>query len=522
MPNVRIIAKGQRGDSLTKLKVNFAPSQSSTPSLMPETNTVYLTRPTEGTGELMELVGGSVAWNQLCNSSSVTGTSGHKFYLKKSGVESITNTDTFTGLASGTDMVIDLTQMLGPTIADYVYSLEQSTAGSGIAWLQQYGYFTEDYYAFSNPTLQSVEASAHVVVGKNLLNMVDVLPSGSYSGDTFTCSSLSNRPKVELFPTPTNIVFSYKSGSFTGGNARLLFFNKDTQIATKGLSESTPQSVAVNNVTAVKFDYGSAGTLTLEQPMIRLASVSDNAYAPYTKTTTALDSSVILRGMLKTDADGNLYYDGDTYEWDGTVTRKYGYRAYQNGDVSDGSTMITDGSHTVYKLNTPTTESADPFTAVQTVEDGGTEEFVTTNGVPVGVVGRFANAVPMEGVDSFSVTANDGTSHTYPVTLSEEIYRGYVDMLTGEAVSEAASIAEYNGETISEPWLSSLDVYSAGATPTNGAQVVYPITPEEVTATITGDPTELGKVTSASSTEGTVEWSAMAPLDGKCIVRVVS
>ena len=102
--------------------------------------------------------------------------------------------------------------------------------------------------------------------------------------------------------------------------------------------------------------------------------------------------SVTLRGILKTDADGNLYYDGDEYASDGTVTRKYGYRAYQSGDASDGSTMITDGLHTVYKLNTPTTESADPFTAVQTVEDGGTEEFVTTNGVPVGNVSVYRRA----------------------------------------------------------------------------------------------------------------------------------
>lgn len=480
MPNVRIIAKGQRGDSLTKLKVNFAPSQSSTPSLMPETNSVYLTRPTEGTGELMELVGGSVAWNQLCNSSSVTGTSGHKFYLKKSGVESITNTNTFTGLASGTDMVTDITQMLGPTIADYVYNLEQATAGSGIAWLKSYGFFTEDYYAYSAPTLQSVEATSHIA---------------------------------------------------KDGNGNVI------------------------------------------------------------STTTF--GSVTLRGIPMKDADGNLYFNGDTYEWDGTVTRKYaevdlGTLTWNKVNTStghwrfgvsiasmkgtggnstkfkgvctkyigitpnesytgvtgitangaDGALFVCDESYSdaaafktamsgvglVYELAdaSQTTESADPFTAVQTVEDGGTEEFVTTNGVSVGVVGRFANAVPMDGVDSFTVTADDGTTHTYPVTLSEEIYRGYVDMLTGEAVSDMASIAEYNGETISSPWLSSLDVYSLGATPTRGAQVVYPITAEEITATITGDPTELGKVTSASSTEGTVEWSAMAPLDGKCIVRVVS
>lgn len=36
-------------------------------------------------------------------------------------------------------------------------------------------------------------------------------------------------------------------------------------------------------------------------------------------------------------------------------------------------------------------------------------------------------------------------------------------------------IASYNGEAINEPWISSMDTYSQGATPTTGAQVVYPL-----------------------------------------------
>lgn len=39
-----------------------------------------------------------------------------------------------------------------------------------------------------------------------------------------------------------------------------------------------------------------------------------------------LDSSLTLRGIPKLDAQNNLYYDGDVYEPDGTVTRKYTLR----------------------------------------------------------------------------------------------------------------------------------------------------------------------------------------------------
>lgn len=47
-------------------------------------------------------------------------------------------------------------------------------------------------------------------------------------------------------------------------------------------------------------------------------------YEAYEKHSYALDDSLTLRGVPKLDASNNLYYDGDTYEPDGTVTRRYG------------------------------------------------------------------------------------------------------------------------------------------------------------------------------------------------------
>ena len=58
-------------------------------------------------------------------------------------------------------MVFDLTKTLGTTIANYVYTLEQNTSGSGVAWFRKY--FPEVYYAYSAPTIQSTKVSAKVV-----------------------------------------------------------------------------------------------------------------------------------------------------------------------------------------------------------------------------------------------------------------------------------------------------------------------------------------------------------------------
>ena len=165
---------------------------------------------------------------------------------------------------------IDLTTLFGSTIADYIYSREQSTAGAGVAKLKEWGFFTEDYYEYCEPTLKSVEG--------------------------------------------------------------------------------------------------------LQSKVTRDAD--DNIIATY-----PLDSTLTLRGIPKLDSSNNLYYDGDTYESDGTVSRRFAERAYQSGDESLAD-AITDGTTTVVKLATSTTETAQPYLNPQIV--GDTEEWVTTGIVPVG------------------------------------------------------------------------------------------------------------------------------------------
>ena len=56
---------------------------------------------------------------------------------------------------------------------------------------------------------------------------------------------------------------------------------------------------------------------------------------------------------------------------------------------------------------------------------------------------------------------------------SSTIYGGVYDLTNGTITVTHDCIAEYNGETLTGEWLSSMDVYQAGSTPTTGAQVVY-------------------------------------------------
>lgn len=54
-----------------------------------------------------------------------------------------------------------------------------------------------------------------------------------------------------------------------------------------------------------------------------------------------------------------------------------------------------------------------------------------------------------------------------------EVYGGTLDAATGVLIDDRGVIASYAGQTLPGEWISSMDVYEAGTTPTTGAQVVY-------------------------------------------------
>ena len=67
------------------------------------------------------------------------------------------------------------------------------------------------------------------------------------------------------------------------------------------------------------------------------------------------------------------------------------------------------------------------------------------------------------------------TGNTYTIALGDTYYGGSLDVTTGVLTVTHANIASYAGESINEPWICSEAVYSEGATPPTGSQVVYPL-----------------------------------------------
>lgn len=366
----------------------------------------YLFRPTGGSlsvgdREKLTINGLTVGWNQLVGASdtSVTVTSGHKYYAVIDGTRSVgASTGAALPVTGGKDIVIDLTIMFGSTIADHIYSLEQATTGAGVAVVRQF--LTKDYYPYCAPTLKSVAGLvSHDTTGANIWGGSALLDSFkaagiynfSYDDTTLTygAAQVTSKTILDNFPfkektsytfiitckngnnsTATNLGIRYTDGTFASINTPSATSNlKQTAVFTTDATRTVQRVVGANY----------SGTITLyylESGVMEGAHTAAD-FEPYVKHTYPLDSTLTLRGIMKLDGS-TIYADGDVYEADGTVTRKYGWRMYQSGDDTDGNTMITDGTVTVYKLATPTTETADPYTTPQICAPDGTEEFVVT------------------------------------------------------------------------------------------------------------------------------------------------
>lgn len=299
------------------------------------------------------IVGGSVAWNQLCNGASVTVPNSHKYFMSKDGTTAIgaSSGSAITGLTSGTDMVIDLTQLFGTTIADHIYSLEQSNAGAGVAFFK--ALFPNDYYAYDSGSIKSVEGvSEHTTVGFNQWD--EVWERGAYDvddGSPYDANQIRSKNYIPVLPD-TN--YYIKANPYVW----MMFFDENKNILTADLPNT---GVSAGNARGVgdqifKTPIGCAfikfycqilyGNTYNNDICINLSwsGWRNGEYEPYQKHSYALDPSLTLRGVPKL-ANGKIYFDGDEYKYDGSVTRKYGVITF---DGSSDEGWQNNGSVGVY------------------------------------------------------------------------------------------------------------------------------------------------------------------------------
>lgn len=347
--------------------------------------------------------------------------------------------------------VIDLTQMFGSEIADYIYNLELTTPGAGVAWFRKY--FPKDYYEYNAGELMHVsDLQSHDMVGFNLFDK-DKISSGYLNTETGVVDSNSDYYTTDYIPVlkgnTVRIPQTYSTRRWfydVNKNPKMFLNNSNTQLFTPPENGYIRVSVNAPNISAENFCIN-----------LSWDGERDGEYEPYVKHSYPLDSSLTLRGIPKLSTDGKLYYDGDHYKSDGTVERRYGIvdlgtlgwsyspssttprfnaavpgcksasgwhainatlsaSKYTKGDnvgqsadnynkwgIYNATLFITDSDYTdaasfkeamsgvylVYELAEPTTEEAQPFQSPQIVDDFGTEEYVTSSIVPVGHITQY-------------------------------------------------------------------------------------------------------------------------------------
>lgn len=397
-------------------------------------STPYLYRPTPNSSAILadeEIVGGTIAFNQLCNSASVTVPNGHKYYLLKAGVSSITAStgSAVTGLDDGTDMVIDLTAMLGSQIADYLYTLESGTAGAGVAKLREWGFLSKDYFAYDAGSLKSVNTSGKRVTGFNLFDKSTV--SAGYINDSsgnFTPSPsdlasdyISVIPNVSYFIDSDQTAGAWGAWYDADKNyiSGISYYTARATDAQK--TKTAPTNAHFMRLTVVRTGNGNIDTFC-----VSVANPATNhVRKPYRQPTTYPTTPTDLNGIFKLDSNNQLYADGDVYAADGTVTRRYaaidmgslswGYNS--NGYLYTSITGKTPGNFNLLcarYITTTATTTGDMLDKEIKGNAGNTAIYVKDSAYTDGAVFKTAmNGVYL--VYELATPATD-TADTYPAT----------------------------------------------------------------------------------------------------------
>ena len=229
-------------------------------------------------------------------------------------------------------MCIDLTQMFGSTIADYVYGLETATAGAGVAWLKEHFHkiFNSGYVPHNAGTLVGVSGlSAKRTVGFNQLDeSIDGDVHGSYRyiyipiGETNQL--YMGLKEKDSTVSLTGVYFGFfkdPANAALGNNwviANGFLSNNRSNVSTSGASGELCGYVIVYPSTKETFDK----IKSKYNICINLSDPARNGeYEPYEEHTYPLDSSQTLRGIPKLDSANRLYFDGDRYLPDGQIGR---------------------------------------------------------------------------------------------------------------------------------------------------------------------------------------------------------
>lgn len=230
------------------------------------------------------------------------------------------------------------------------------------------------------------------------------------------------------------------------------------------------------------------------KPMVRLASVTDPTFAPYENICpisgwSAVGIDVTGKNLIATsNATSGLcgYRAGDTldtvvasarYSHSAQIPARGGLKlSYRSNNVSTFNQCLIE---CFVGRNWASAITGDAVSDTSTVRvltvPANTYDWVKVmySAPGGGVVGTNINGEIQLETGSTATAYHPFAGDTYTITIGDTVYGCKLDVTNGVLMVDRANIASYNGETLPGEWISDRDVYSSGATPTIGAQVVY-------------------------------------------------
>ena len=330
--------------------------------------------------------------NNLISAGSTVVSAVNSYNNSGIGVQSYSVGTDFTGIKLKF-AIVDLTATFGSTIADYIYTLEQATAGSGIAWLRSYGYLTEDYYGYTANKIESVSVARHVmkdsndsVIGSYAINPITLrgVPKLNasnqlyYDGDRYEASGRVTR-KYGVVDMGTLNWYITSSTSAEGGAVFAIGINN--------VGEGMAPRQRYTNNTALSSGYTTASSATWWVNDIHDFNISSSETTLYIADSRYLDATA-----FKTAVSGVML---------------------------------------IYEKATPTYEDSSPFEANQIVDANGTEQYIDAGveagtrdvAIPVGHETKYyhgkAYVKPLTAGTSDTVSMADlGIMPTSPMYIS--------------------------------------------------------------------------------------------------------
>ena len=241
-------------------------------------------------------------------------------------------------------MIFDLTAEFGSAIADRIATMETATAGSGIAWIKSYGFFNKPYYPYSAPMLKSVSGlSAKVTRGFNQWD--EEWEKGTYNVSTGAKASSNTNIRCKNFiPVIPSTVYRFTYGGSSTDIFRVVWYDADQNFVSSNITSALTNGTATSpdNAYYMTFYMNTGyGTTYKNDICINLSKPTgtpkNGDYVPYDGHTYTLDPDVTLRGILKLDANNEIYADGDVWKSEGTVTRNidtYTFTGNENWTLS--------------------------------------------------------------------------------------------------------------------------------------------------------------------------------------------